>query len=467
MATTSYTIRCLSPVHVGTGATLSKFDGAYAAGRWHLVDLDRVFAQGVDGEELAQAMSVAKFSWAEWLRGRRFTVEQVALYSLPCPQDPGDVAIREGVKNVYLQPYLPGTTLKGAIRTAILWHLLRQDARAKEFTRRYLLLATFAKDIRSELHQIARGNRDLEQDPNRQRDAIGRALEEDDLEEREALLQTLYSAMGKDLQQARKGNRRECLRMRDFEDLGKDKRLLALPVERYVFGADPNHDLLRTVQVQDSAPTALSNMEVGLVWTYTLRQNQLVPKRESEGEYKSFAELLKADSELTTAIRIDETLFSQQAERELRFAGAKQQAVRQLAQVCNSYAQTLIQHEKAFFTKYQLAPLRDFYGRLENVLRNAPRGAFLLNIGWGGGWEAKTVGDIVREVLQDNEYADFEELRERFQLGANPRTKRIDTSFPFPHTRLIAYRNGAPYSSLGWVLLKPSSSKPTLHPLAP
>lgn len=46
-------------------------------------------------------------------------------------------------------------------------------------------------------------------------------------------------------------------------------------------------------------------------------------------------------------------------------------------------------------------------------------------------------------------------LRERFKLGADPRTRRVDVGAPFPHTRLIAYRNGAPAYPLGWILLEP------------
>lgn len=454
MATTVYTITCLSPVHIGTGQQLSKFDGAYYQGRWHVIDLDRVFTQGIDGDELAQAMSSPSFSWAEWLQGRRISAEEVALYSLPCPQDPREVYIREGMKNIYQCPYLPGSTLKGAIRTAVLWYLLRHNQQAKQFTRRYLLLATFAKDILEELRGIAKGNRDAEADPNNQLRAIRRAMEVDDQREAEALLEVMYEAMDKNLQQAKQGQRRQRLAMRDLKGLGGSRERLGQPVERKVLGRDPNHDLMRAVQVMDSEPVSLEQMEVGLVWTYTLRHGQLVPKREQEGEYKAFAEWLGVGTELRCAVRIDETLLDKQ---ELDFGGAKEQAVRHLPTVCNEYARSLIHRQREFAAKYQMPILRDFYAGLQQRLNGIKPGGFLLNIGWGGGWEAKTVGDIVQELLRDDQFDDFADLRERFRLGADPKTQRVDPNAPFPHTRLVAYRNGSPAYPLGWILLEPTS----------
>ncbi|MDW8290418.1 MAG: hypothetical protein RMM06_06810, partial [Armatimonadota bacterium] len=73
--------------------------------------------------------------------------------------------------------------------------------------------------------------------------------------------------------------------------------------------------------------------------------------------------------------------------------------------------------------------------------------------------EAKTVGDVVQELLQDDEFDDFADLRERYRLGEDPRTRQIDEDLPFPHTRLVAYQNGAPTFPLGWVLVEPLEAR--------
>lgn len=451
--TTCYTLTCLSPLHIGTGNTWTRLDGAYENGRWYVVDLDAVFAQGIDGDELAQAMNAQGFTWASWLKGRGLRAEQVALYSLPCPQDPREVPIREGVKDIYAKPYIPGSTLKGAIRTAILWHLLTNSKDARTFTERYLVLAVYSKDIASELRRQARGDRNQERDWRLQQKAIRHALQLDTDQEAEEFLTLLYRLKNKNPQEARRGGGRQQLESRDIERLGNNKHFVGLPIERYLLGEDPNHDLLRVVRVIDSQPVSLDAMEVGLVWTYTIRNGKAVQKREQEGEYKAFSEWLKPGASLQTRVEIDNYLLDK-AQQELKCSSSAIQAVRQLAQVCNAYAQALAKREKAFADNYLLDPFRKFYADLLNRLGNLPPGAFVLNIGWGGGWDAKTVGDLLEDMLEEG---DFEELRDKYQLGAKPGSKQIDWNSPFPKTRLVAYREGVPSAPLGWVLLAPQS----------
>ncbi len=453
MATQQYRLTCLSPVHIGTGQEWTRFDGAYENKMWYVVDLDAVFARGVGGDELAQAMSAADFTWAEWLSGRKMRAQDVALYSLPCPIAPKDVAIREGIKDPYLKPYIPGTTLKGAIRTAIIWHLLKHDQQARTFAADYLLLVGGARDILDEVQRLAKGNREIEFNPSTHLKAIRQALDLDDADAQE-LLSVVYRTLGKDLQEAKLGNRREQIGARDLRSLDKDAQFLALPVERFLLGKDPNHDLMRTLHVLDTQPVSLEQMEVELVWTYTIRQNRLVEKREDDGEYKNLAECIKPDTHLQVRIDRDDYLL-RRAANQLHFASTGVDAILKLPEICNRYAQSLIEHEMQFYTRYQLNPMLQFYDSLKQRLVSLPAGAFLLNIGWGGGWEAKTVGDILREEMDDEEFRD---LRRKYQLGKNPKSRQIDWNSPFPKTRLVAYQNGGLRSALGWVLLEPANA---------
>ena len=216
MTTTRYTLTCLSPVHVGTGNQLSKFDGAYQDRQWFVIDLDAVLARGVDADALARAMGERNFSWDIWLQQHGLAAADVAAYALPCPQDPDTVAVRDAIKTYLRQPYLPGTSVKGALRTAVLTRLLT-DARNAG-----------TPEWRKVQYQL--------------------------------------------------------------EELRGNPRWLGQPVERAVLGRNPNHDLMRAVQVVDSQPVAVERLAVGLVWTYTLRGSRLVEKRESDGDYKNFVE---------------------------------------------------------------------------------------------------------------------------------------------------------------------------------
>jgi CRISPR-associated protein Csm5 len=224
------------------------------------------------------------------------------------------------------------------------------------------------------------------------------------------------------------------------------------PIDRLVMGINPNHDLMRTLQVSDTESMSQECLAVGLVWTYTLRRSRLVEKREQDGEYKAFVEWLTPDTTLRMTLRVDDFLFTATADRDLHFRGAKEQAVREVAHACNAYARAITTSEKDFYTKYSLDILRDFYSDLETTLNDLPEGAFLLNVGWGSGWEVKTVGDLLRTQLGAD---DFKQLRQRYRLGENPKTHQLDLNGLFPHTRRIAYDGGAPLWPLGWMKLTP------------
>ncbi|MCS6815833.1 MAG: type III-A CRISPR-associated RAMP protein Csm5 [Blastocatellia bacterium] len=443
MGRTQCILRCLSPVHVGSGRQFTKFDGVYWDKRWYVIDLDRVLAGGVEINALTRAMSGRTFAWSVWLREQGIAPSDVAAYHLSCPQDPLETPIRAAVKDVYGQPYLPGSSIKGAIRTAIIWRLVNDDACQKEFAIRYLRLCLKAPDIFRALEQRRAFDR-----PDEHRAVLAEIFRVGG-DEAEALCRALYVIVGVN---ERDLTRRWDMLKRRLQALGRSREWLGQPVERALLGRDPNHDLLRALQVSDTRPVALERLAIGLVWTYTQRGTQLVEKREEDGEYKVFVEWLLPETTLEFDLRTDDFLFTDAAERELHFRGAKEEALRQLARTCNDYARSIITAEQAFFRERGLQPIADFYAELETMLKDVAEGAFLLNLGWGGGWEIKTVGDLLRRMLSPEE---FTALRQKYRLGENPRTHRMDLEGIFPHTRRIGYEGGAPMYPLGWVCVQP------------
>jgi CRISPR-associated protein Csm5 len=382
MATRDYVVTCLSPLHIGSGKQFTKLDGLYSGEKWWLVDLDKTLRAGLKADDLAFQMNDRGFSWSRYLSTRRIDPPKVAAYGVPCPRDPGEVPVREAIKNAYLQPYIPGASIKGAIRTAVLWRLINEDTSHQASLKLYL-------------------------------EQVGKAP-------------------------------------------GRKREWVAQTIERGVLGPDPNHDLMRSIQVSDSKALGSESLSVGHVWTYTLQKNRLVEKKDSSGEYSIFAEWLKAESRTTTAVRTDEYLFSDGANERLAFRGAGEQAIRDLAHTCNEHYRGVIKSEKEFYAAHELDALEDFYSDLETILNSLPAGAFLLNTGWGGGWEFKTLGNLLKDTLGK---PGFDALRQRFRLGENPRTRELHLDAPFPHTRHIAYDGGAPAWALGWIVLDPVSGR--------
>jgi len=378
MITTNYTITCLSPVHVGTGAKLDWLDGFAADKRWWRMDIDRVVAGGGNPVALTRAMQDPQFSWRAWLRRNNLRHADAAVYSITSWFDPGDLEIREAIKDVYHRPYLPGSSIKGAIRTAILRCLLQDDEAVKQRLKEYLSAGIY--------------------------------------------------------------------------DLQPPARFAAEPLEEELLGSHPNRDLMRSLHVADSAPAGIKQLLLGETAVYTLRNDKLAIKTGYGQDYRQFVEWLIPGTALDASLGIDDFLFAPAARPALRFTEGQENAVRDLARCCNDFARDLLDREQRFYAQHQASSLINDCTRLRAELDSLPAGAFLLNAGWGGGWETRTAGDVVRELLTDQEFRD---LRQPYELGKSP--DRYDQSYLdhyFPHSRHLAHQGGIP-RTLGWMKFEP------------
>ena len=123
-----YQLQTVTPVHIGSGETLNHIDGCYANGRWYRIDLDKVLAHpSTDLNALTSEMAQRDFRWERHLQQHNADLTELSAYTLPCPQSPEEVEIREAIKSVGNRPYIPGSTLKGAIRTALLGEILSES----------------------------------------------------------------------------------------------------------------------------------------------------------------------------------------------------------------------------------------------------------------------------------------------------------------------------------------------------
>ena len=375
-----YQLEILTPVHIGSGETLNFMDGCYINGRWYRIDLDKVLAHpSVNINALTAEMSRRDFHWDRYLQQHNMDPAEFAAYHLTCPQSPEEVEIREAIKTVHNQPYIPGSTIKGALRTVLLWDIINNE-------------------------------------------------DED-----------YYT-----------------------KSLGHLKSLKPQParhIESLAFGKNPNHDLLRALQVSDTALLESNALEMGVAWTVTLDQNdQLVPKIEGSREYKNFVQQIQAGEHLTFTLKIDKWLFGEQANDRLHFGDSQIDAIQNIADVCHWVNDDL-------FDKHNRPEIANFYDKLGRYNQALPKRAFILQIGWGTGYNAKTVTSLFlsdKEMVQEldkDTFIDseaFMELRKRFRLGRSrnrhgpPYDKR-----EFPKTRRILYRGRNPIAPLGWVKISP------------
>lgn len=151
------------------------------------------------------------------------------------------------------------------------------------------------------------------------------------------------------------------------------------------------------------------------------------------------------------ARRVDEStpMFVEMAAPGTAFEGAWREKSAQdrakLFQPANRYAEELIARHKDYAARTGLTRLSDTLAKLETSLDGARRqgNGCVLSIGWGGGLLGKAA------------YLNTEDEFYRKILRSLPLYQRaIQTGMPFPKTRRVVFEQGQPASLPGWVLLE-------------
>ena len=157
---------------------------------------------------------------------------------------------------------------------------------------------------------------------------------------------------------------------------------------------------------------------------------------------------------MTFTIKIDELLFREREKARLGFSELQEKTLRDIAEVCRSATNELMQSEQEFFDYYNLSEIANVYDRLIVENNKLPEGAFLLQIGWGTGYHANTVTSLFIDDEKSPEDL-LMDLRERFKLGESRSQRGHYDEREFPKTRRILYRGENPIAPLGWVKISP------------
>jgi len=351
-------IEVLSPLHVGTGKALQRgFDYTVYQNRTWRINEDALFrevydrSQG-DRQTLNRLLTGRPAEELLTLDDYR-THPEFFRYHIPGqPRAEGRGAeLREYMKNVYDGPYLPGSTVKGALRTALAWAIFRAERR------RF-----------------------------------------------------------------------------DARKLGYNRSWAAQPLERELFGRDPNHDLLRALQVGDSEPVGKGALMLANV--------QVVAGTRLQSPIE--VEALKPGTTLKLTLTLDEYLLSPATAGRLGW-GQKGDHLRQLAVYSRNLALVRIKAQKVHFAnRPELSRVQRFYDLLEQLHGKLKEGSdFLLQVGWGGGWDAKTLDGHISDDPQQ-----LEQVISDFRLSKS-RNRRVGDAFP--RSRRLYFQDGKPTMPLGWV----------------
>lgn len=353
-------VEVLSPVHIGTGKTLQRsYDYTVHQNQTWRIDEDALFAEvydrSADNQQALNRLLGARP--AEELINPQDYRDHPEFFRYHLPGQPRaegrGAELRECIKDSRDQPYLPGSSLKGALRTVLAWSIFRSEK------------------------------------------------------------MTL-----------------------DRRQLGDNRSWAGQPVERQIFGSDPNHNLLRALQVSDSTSAAKTALMLANV--------QVVAGSRPQSPIE--VEAIKPGTQFTLTLTLDEHLLSQDISQRLGWKDRGEQ-LRKIAVTSRNWTGARARSEVEHFDqRSEMTRIVEFYRRLAHLrAKLKDSGDFILQMSWGGGWGAKTLGDLIK-VDPDQ----LEQIITRYRLSKSRERRAGD---PFPRSRRIYFDRSGPAMPMGWVLV--------------
>lgn len=362
MAVYTLKVTTLTPLHIGDGNELRQgFDFVVYNRRTYRLDVDALLA--ARGDRLRPDRMGNYPLPSSLLEEADFARKGFFRYALPgFPRSSkADARLRSCIKDVYDRPYIPGSSLKGALRTALAWCGWS------------------------------------EVNPRLDRSAIGQSRS--------------WAAQG---------------------------------LERRLFGRDPNHDLLRALQVSDCFGPGEPGAGLAVV------NAQVLTLRAAGSPVE--LEAVMGDVVFQGTLHIDETLFSRMAEPQLGFANRRRWLDEVLPRV-QKHSRARLQKLAGWFEQSaDGARVGQFYRRLLGL--NLPPNQAVVQLGWGTGWDGMTLGS---HLQKDPNL--FEQIVRDFRLHkANRNAPPRKPGDPFPRSKRavmgVVEGRAAAVAPLGWALLE-------------
>jgi CRISPR-associated protein Csm5 len=223
-----------------------------------------------------------------------------------------------------------------------------------------------------------------------------------------------------------------------LDRLGRGRKWAAQPLERDLFGRNPNYDLLRAVHVSDSGPVSADEH-------LKLRTVRVYPTSGSGGPGLDIdVEAVEQGTVFHTQITVENYGFDGAGASRLDWRG-RRRWIKHLPQLGLAYARQRLLTEAAYFKEKggPLGALR-FHDGMVNRLLELPENALLFQVGWGTGWESKTLGSHM--LRQDDR--EFEKLLKDYRMTKERNRRSGD---PFPRSRHLAVMGGHPSLPMGWL----------------
>ncbi len=394
------TVEALSPVHIGTGRELVRdIDYTVRDGKTWVVNEEALLVElPVDPSgQFNNALLGRPLS--ELLRPEDYYEDNpVFLYVLR--GQPANRPLREQIKDVWGNAYLPGSSVKGMLRTLILWDQSRQPP----------ISVTEGPVWSQRDHQRVPGS-------------------------------------GYVWSQASTGARRQ----RQGE-LSRNQKQAAQELERAVFAPGaresrqaPNLDVMRALQVADSPRPIGEGAHLAVVPTRVYPTGK---GDHGESGIEVAVEAIMPGVTFELAISIEEYGFgNREARGRLGWNGNMRRWFEALPGIGQEHARQRLIHEVGFHKS--LGGPREtlrFYKDLTDTWQELGQAEWLAQLGWGATWDSKTLGEVLRQQPVFDDLVNYYGLK-----GRSGRRRPHEAGQPFPATRNLALRRGEPAIPMGWI----------------
>lgn len=211
---------------------------------------------------------------------------------------------------------------------------------------------------------------------------------------------------------------------------GARKKGLAGPVEKEIFGQNPNRDLLRAFRPADSSPSDTKALRAyeARVWG---KRGPAAPL---------FLEGIRPGTRFSLQAVFDELLFQRWWKGKVEEAGfpfKHREWFERLGELARARASERTKTEQEWFSRAQGLKMPPVYAFLQDKLREGGSG-FPLQVGFGTGWLGTTIGAPLKED------PDWARLFEHLPKG------RAQDPKGFPTSRRLVSHEGS-HLPLGWV----------------
>ena len=365
-----YELEVLSPVHIGSGETLSPIEYWIKGNTLKIADADNFFKKftSEDVSSLSKSAEDRNFTLYEFAAKRRLNLSPKYEMVSKC-RPRGDIHLEvKGVKN---EVYIPGSSIKGAIRTAILYKWLKDGNSDK------ILGSEEVEDIKT-LYQRMKIVHD-----RRERNYIKRNLNK------------------------KLGNFISNLERKAFR--GKEN--------------DPKYDIFKYIQISDtSSRSPEESLELRLVQILEMdvRGRRVDWYRRRNREVQLYLECLKQGINFTGYIK---PVKEPKALESLKLREEKL-SIEYILGACRTFSRDLNEHEIEFGKKYRINFLVSAINELKNEQEHSGEKEALMKLGWGSGFLSTTISMFVKE--EDEElYKAIVSMAPRGYEDEFPKTRRI------------------------------------------